>query len=516
MASGLAAAEAENHDDLLSFVTLPNVRALKFDVAYRDRERVAPGYWFVAPYGVIDPEVPTHQWKPCQVGPYIYDADGGLVWAGSCMFDNRNIFDFKAANNIDDQPHLSFILQRAFNDDGSDKGYGYVLDQHYQEEYKVPVVNDLGSFNMHEFNVLDGGKSALACLYRSEETDLSTIGRPDERSWIVAGGLLELDTQTGEVLFEWSSYQQVQVDESVKVYPDSRPSDRPGWDYVHVNSADKNAVGDYLLSARFASTIYYISGQDGSIVWRLGGKRSDFALDFTFSKQHHARFVESNGTHHLISFLNNASDEAEQEENVSSALFVQIDTTATPMTATLVKRIERPDGGLTRLRGNVQSLGNGNTFVGWSEWGYQSEHDADGELLMEAKFASTRFSSYRSYKFPFVGRPATPPDMVASVYGTDATDLSTIFHVSWNGATDIAGWRFYARSSADGVPVLIGNTTKRSFETMFIADGYVDWVSVQAVDQDEQVLGESEVHRTQTPDDWGQAGFQGTEPKPEE
>jgi hypothetical protein len=55
---------------------LPEVRALRFDVAYYDRESVSPGYWFVAPYGVIDPEAPTKQWKPCQIGPYIYDADG--------------------------------------------------------------------------------------------------------------------------------------------------------------------------------------------------------------------------------------------------------------------------------------------------------------------------------------------------------------------------------------------------------------------------------------------------------
>ncbi|KAL2824601.1 ASST-domain-containing protein [Aspergillus cavernicola] len=515
LAFGRVFAEADNDDDLMSFVTLPKLRALKFDIAYHDREAVAPGYWFVAPYGIIDPEVPTKQWKPCQVGPYIYDADGILVWAGSCMFDNRNVFDFKAANNIDGESHLSFILQRQYQDDGTDKGYGYVLDQHYEQQYKVGVVNDLSAFNMHEFNVLDGGKSALACLYKSQNTDLSALGRPEEDSWIVAGGLLELDTKTGEILFEWSSFNNVLVNESVKVHTDSPASGHPGWDYIHVNSADKNSVGDYLLSGRFASTVYYIS-KEGEIVWRLGGKLSDFDMDFTFSKQHHARFVESNGTHHLISIMNNASDEGENEEDVSSALYVQIDTTASPMTATVAKRINRPDGGLTRLRGNVQALPNGNTFVGWSERGYQSEHDPDGKLLMEAKFASTRFSSYRSYKYPFTGRPKTPPDVVSSVYGTDETDLTTIFHVSWNGATDIASWKFYARSADDGVPVPIGNTTKTDFETMYIAGGYLNWVSVEAVDKDGNVLGTSEVHQTQTPSNWRLAGFQSeSQPQPD-
>ncbi|RDW93257.1 uncharacterized protein DSM5745_00579 [Aspergillus mulundensis] len=516
LAFGHVLADAGDDDDLMSFVTLPKVRALKFDISYHEREAVAPGYWFVAPYGIIEPEIPTKQWIPYQVGPYIYDGDGVLIWAGSPMFDNRNAFDFKAANNIDGESHLSFILQHQYHDDGTDKGYGYILDQHYEQEYKVGVVNDLSAFNMHEFNVLDGGKTALACLYKSEYSDLSALGRPQDFSWIIAGGLLELDTETGEVLFEWSSLNNVLVDESVKVYPNSYPADRPGWDYIHVNSADKNSVGDYLLSARFANTLYYIS-KEGNIVWRLGGKHGDFDMDFTFSKQHHARFIESNGTHHVISFMNNASDELEAEEDVSSALYVQLDTTVSPMTARVIKRITRPDGGLTRLRGNVQTLPNGNTFVGWSERGYHSEHGPDGKLLMEAKFVSTRLSSYRSYKFPFTGRPKTPPDVVASVYGTDRTDMTTIFHVSWNGATDIASWRFYARSSEDGLAVPVGNTTKTDFETMYIADGYLDWVSAEALDKDGNVLGKSEDQRTQTPSNWRLAGFQGGEqPNPDD
>lgn len=433
------------------------------------------------------------------------------------MFNNRNIFDFKAVDNIDDQSHLSFILQHAYHDDGHDKGLGYILDQHYETEKAVPVTNNLGSFNMHDFNVLDGGKTALACSYRGEYVPLGDLGRPDEYGWITTGGFVEMDTATGEVLFEWNSLGYIPIHESVKVSPDWAPSSEPGWDYVHVNSIDKNAAGDYILSARFTNTIYMISGEDGHIMWRLGGKFSDFVMDFTFSKQHHARFVESDSNHTVISFLNNASDELEQGEDTSAALYVELNTTASPMTARLLNRYNRPDGSLTRLRGSVQTLPNGNVFVGWSERGFQSEHSSDGKVLMQASFSSTRFSTYRSYKFPFIGRPTTPPDVIASVYGTDESDLTTIFHVSWNGATDIATWNFYARVSDDGIPVLIGNTTKLDFETMYIADGYLDWVSVEAVDKDGNVLGTSEIHRTETPGNWRLAGFQGeVQPTPDD
>lgn len=178
----------------------------------------------------------------------------------------------------------------------------------------------------------------------------------------------------------------------------------------------------------------------------------------------------------------------------------------------MIKRFYRPDGGLTRLRGNVQTLPNGNTFVGWSEGGYQSESSADGKLLMEASFASNRFSSYRSYKFPFHGRPNTPPDLVASVYGTDDTNFVTVFYVSWNGATDVASWNFYARQ--DGRSILVGNTTKTDFETLYVASGYLHWVSAEAVDKDGQILGVSNVHRTIVPDNWEAAGFRDRNEKP--
>lgn len=228
------------------------------------------------------------------------------------MFNNRNIFDFKAVDNIDNQSHVSFILQHAYHDDGKDKGLGYILDQHYEVEQAVPVTNDLGSFNMHDFNVLDGGKTALACTYRGKYVPLGDLGRPNESGWLTTGGFVEMDTATGEILFEWDSLGHIPIHESVKVSPDWGPSPEPGWDYVHVNSIDKNEAGDYILSARFTNTIYMISGQDGHIIWRLGGKFSDFNMDFTFSKQHHARFIESNSTRTVISFLNNASDELEQ------------------------------------------------------------------------------------------------------------------------------------------------------------------------------------------------------------
>ncbi|OQE44111.1 hypothetical protein PENCOP_c002G05859 [Penicillium coprophilum] len=502
-------AVATRHDsDLMSFVTLPEVRALKWEVEYHDRERLAPGYWFVAPYGQISPEKPTMKYQQYQVGPYIYDDSGVLIWAGAPLYDNHNVFDFKPVHNIGDDPYLSFIVGWEYDD--SKKGHGAILNNHYEVEKEVQALSDVHDFNMHEFNIMDGGKTALACIYRPQLVSLTDFGRPTEESWVTVGGFVEVDIETSKVLVQWDSFDKINLHESTMFHESDAPAGSPGWDYVHINAVDKNEAGDYLISLRFTNTIYLISGKDGSILWRLGGKESNFEQDFTFSKQHDVKFVSSDGTHHVISMLNNASDEGGQDEKISSVLFIELDTSVAPMTAKVMKRINRPDSGLTRLRGSARALPNGNVFIGWSERGYSSEHASNGDLLMTARFVSDRYSTYRSYKGEFTGRPTAPPDLVASVYGTSDEDMTTIIHVSWNGATDVVQWKFYAQARDHGQSVLLGTTNKTDFETMFIADGYMDFVSAEAIDIDGNVMHTSEIMRTGTPPDWKAAGWTGS------
>lgn len=405
-------------------------------------------------------------------------------------------------------PHLSLIWQHTW--DGSDKGSGVILGNDYEIQKQLLYPGAFGAFDIHEFHILDDGNTSLSVTYRSHKLPMGDFGRPKEQTSVLAGGFAEMDVHTGDVIYDWDSVDQIPLRETVHFGPGSPPSGPPGWDYVHANSIDKNSDGNYIMSMRFTNTVYMISGENGRIMWRLRGTgKSDFDQDFTFSKQHDAKFLESNGTHHVISLLNNASDEGYNDENVSSALIIELETSTTPKTARVLRRYNRPDGKLTRLRGNAQVLPNKNIFIGWSERGYFSEHAEDGELLLTANFASSRFSTYRAYKSEFIGRPRAPPALVASVSGTDEKDLTTTFHVSWNGATDIAWWNLYARAESHAHPVLITSIPKHDFETMYIAKGYLDWVSAEAVDKDGNVLRSSDVHRSETPRNWGAVGFSG-------
>ena len=258
------------------------------------------------------------------------------------------------------------------------------------------------------------------------------LGRPNEQSFFTAAGFYEFDIASGQKLFWWDSSApgNIALHESVILDNSTMPEESPGHDYVHINSVDKNYDGDYLVSMRFTNTIYLISGKDGSIKWRLGGYETDFDQDFIFSKQHDARFLSSNETYHIISFFNNASDDKENSEDVSSVLIVALDISVSPKTARVIQRYNRPDNKLSRLRGSAQKLPNGNVFVSWSDDGYMSEFSSGGDNLMEARFLTTGFYNYRAYKYEVIGRPSHPADIVASVTGSEGNDQSTTIYFS--------------------------------------------------------------------------------------
>lgn len=267
-----------------------------------------------------------------------------------------------------------------------------------------------------------------------------------------------------------------------------------------MNSVDNNDEGDYMISARFTDCIYKISGTDGSVIWRLGGDESSFVLDnFNFSKQHDARFVEHNSTTTVISFLDNASDGVNETSSTSSALLVALETSVTPMVARVIQRWTRPNGNLSRLRGNFQLLPNRHALIGWSDNSYITEHTPDGELVLEAQFASTRFVTYRSYKANFTGMPDEAPTLKTYAFGASLTTVTTVCYISWNGATEVDSWEFFRNSSA---ATHVGRVKKTGFETVFQLSGYEPSLYAQAISSTGQVLGRSLVASAAKAPDW--------------
>lgn len=224
------------------------------------------------------------------------------------------------------------------------------------------------------------------------------------------------------------------------------------------------------------------------MLWRLGGKQSDFDLHgFNFSFQHDARWLSSSKDEEVISFMDNGG-ESEMYINTtatSSGLVVALDKQS--WTARVLKRWWRPDGNLTRLRGNFQTFPDSkNVVAGWSDNAYATELDECGKVLVETRFQSKRMVTYRTYKANFTGTPRGPPDLAAVAFGTSLDDSLTVVYMSWNGATEVKSWNVYTLTG-DGLS-LIGSTKKTGFETIFQMPKYYHNVLVEALDADGEPL----------------------------
>ncbi|CAK4032812.1 Hypothetical predicted protein [Lecanosticta acicola] len=536
---------------LFRFVSRPDIKAPRWNVQVHERSRVTPGYWFVAPFEILDQFEPGNGW----IGPHIYDGDGELVWSGAPMVDNWGAIDFKLSN-VRGEDMLTFLVHQ--------HGDGYIVDETLEIQEKI----DLGmlgeGFNSHEFNFIENGTRAIVISEQRRDAtkDQAMAIQWEKNCRTLFNGFKELDTETWKPAHEWSSFGHVGLEESTFV--DGGPGEfcyeMWGWDYVHFNSVDKDHNGDYYVSARHTDTIYKIAKSDGHVMWKLNGlqtrqkeeeerrkkeleewkkkeeaewkarveeekkkaaggekwmekvgrdtkkdNKGEFDMgDLSFSRQHNVRFHGFNGTHEIISLLDNAHGQDAQgpSHTMSRGLVIALQTDVEPKTARIVSSIEHPDGrgSYAPRRGNYQVLPNDSVFIGWSEQATHSEHTPDGTLVMEATLVPEWLGTYRSYKFPFVGRPAEPPIAVSAAYRSHAVNsTTTMVHVSWNGATEVGSWNLYKTTETGEPMIQIFSRQRTGFETAMVWDGFASHVIVEAVDAEGEVVGRTDVVRTTSP-----------------
>lgn len=184
-------------------------------------------------------------------------------------------------------------------------------------------------------------------------------------------------------------------------------------------------------------------------------------------------------------------------------MVVELNTSVKPMTTRVLHSYERPDHEISIARGNMQTLANDNVFIGWASRGLISELAQDGSPVMQAEFQDGKMSTYRSYKFNFTGRPHLPPVMRSVVSGSIPETANAFHYFSWNGATGVHSWNLYGapRNSSESF-VLLANVDRTDFETMYMTNGYIAFVYVEAVDVDGQTMGRSIPTASEIPRSW--------------
>jgi hypothetical protein len=299
--------------------------------------------------------------------------------------------------------------------------------------------------------------------------DLTSVGG-SRRGLVVGGVVQELSLPDGRLIREWRSLDHVAVAETeIK----SRPGRR--FDYFHVNAVDVTADGNLLISARNTWAAYEVNRRTGRILWRLGGKRSDFAFGrgARFEWQHDVR----EHAHGLVSVFDNAA--APQEEPQSRALLLALDTKR--MRVSLEHAYtHRPDPVLSHFLGNAQVLGNGDVFAGWGGSPYVTEFTRDGAIAFDARLPHGG-QSYRAFRFPWVGRPADRPALAAR---------AGVLHASSNGATEVVSWQLM--EGVGGAELRSGPTVPRTgFETVLTPAPQTRRAAVVALDRTGAPLGTS-------------------------
>ena len=322
-----------------------------------------------------------------QDGPMIINDKGQTVWFKSTP--GKIPADFRV-QQLGGKPVLTWWEGQLFVGDGD--GVGQVYDQNYNRVATVTAGNGY-SFDLHEFT-LTPQNTAIVLSYERFKRDLRPWGGPRDAR-IVDNIVQEIDLRTGAVLFEWHSFGNVSPKESNVPAPTGNGFE---WEYFHVNSAEITPDGNFLISARNTSGVYKIDRRTGKIIWKLGGKDSTFKLGkgVRFDWQHSAR-QQADGT---INIYDNSA--APPTRKNSRVLNVRLDEQA--KTATLVKAFKHPLGLLSASQGNVETLPNGNLFVGWGSQRWFTEFDAQGNVVFDGRIARGN-DNYRAFRYPWVGHP---------------------------------------------------------------------------------------------------------------
>ena len=384
---------------------------------------VGAGLLLLAPYNAP---------LPAQAGAVIVDDTGEPVWeqplAGLVTADFR-------VQTYHGKPALTWW--QGLIEYGHGVGEYVIADSSYAPLARVNAGNGLHG-DLHEFLLTDRG-TALLTSYNMLRHDLRAAGGSPHGS-IQDAIFQEIDVATGKVLLEWHSLDHIPLTESF--YPVST-----WWDYVHLNSIAIDSDENLLVSSRNTHTIYKVNRSTGAIMWRLGGKHSDFEIDANalFAWQHDAR-RHPDGS---ITLFDNGDSE-------SRALVLAVDEPR--RSVKLVREYAHPTRIYANSQGNMQILPNGNVLVGWGAQPYVSEFSATGQLLFDAKLGAN-YMSYRAYRMPWSGIGAGPPTVVATRTGDSVTA-----YVSWNGDTRAAQWTVFAGTSRDRLAA-IGTVVRTGFET---------------------------------------------------
>jgi hypothetical protein len=437
------------------FVSAPDLRPTI--VRYEATPEVAPGLMFIGP----------DRSKPVQAGGMILDGSE-LVWFHPVPY--RHWTTNLQVRSWRGEPVLTWWQGRL--DAGYGIGEAIIADSSYRTLHRVRAQNGR-TMDLHEFQLTPEGTALFTCTPRTVTVDLHHLGGP-RRAHALESIIQEVDVATGRLMMEWRSLQHVALDESYR-------TEFAPFDYLHVNSIDVLPDGNLLICARNTWAAYKLDRRTGAIIWRLGGKRSDFAMGHgaQFAWAHDARWIGDG----RMTIFDDGFDGRTKSHSASRALVLDVDLTARRVQ--VGRSYESPVHLLTSSMGNVELLPDGHLFVGFGNDPYSTEFAPDGRVLSTLELPAGQHS-YRSFRREWRGLgEGKPAAAVRTLH-----DGQVRLYASWNGTTEVARWRALAgRGAADLRQV--AETARTGFETAIDLGRGSGTVVAVALDSAGRELGRS-------------------------
>jgi hypothetical protein len=448
--------------DYQTFDTLPGAEVPSLNVTVPDHDPAA---------GDV---LTTNGPGPGQYGPLIYTPQGQLVWFD--RLGHGETAEDLSEQEYEGQRDLTWWRGRVLSL-GFGQGEDLVMSSAYRTVARVTGGNGLHA-DLHDFQIAPHDVAFITAFNPIRCNLSSTEG--SRNGAIIDTAIQEIDMKTGLVRWEWHSLDHIAVSEA-----ETSPDGSSPWDWFHLNSIDPQPNGDLLISARGTWAAYQLEGASGRILWRLGGTNSSFKMGpgTRTAWQHDARMLPDG----QVTLFDDGANPPIHSQSRAIRIALDFETHE----ARLVSSYTHPDPPLlSASQGNMQTLADGNTVVDYGGTPQISEYSPSGALLFDASLPYD-MSSYRGYRFPWSGRPQSPPTLLANLNNTGE---ETIMHMSWNGATGVSAWRVLAGAHADSLSVQ-ATVAATGFESSTILPKRYDYAQVQALGADGQLLGSSRTAR---------------------
>ena len=359
----------------------------------------------------------------------IVDDCGGLVWFNA--IGNRELATDFRVQTLPGKPVLTWWQGRLIGGEG--RGEGVIYDTRYRPVRRVRAGNGLQRRPARVRAHAAGHRAAARSTTRSGATCAASAA---PKGVVVQAVVQEIDIATGLVLFEWHSLGNVGLSESHERVPEG--SGAVGLRARQLGRARRaTATSSSPRATRRRATDLARERPDPVAAGRRALGLPDGG-GHALLDQHDAR-PQPDGT--LTLFDNSAPP---PQRKASRAITLRLDRAR--KTATLVQALKHPENLLSADPGRRAAAARRRHVRRLGLAPLLHRVRRRGARRARRRASPPAATTTAPTSFPWSGRPARPPALVASRRGNRVAA-----RVSWNGATGVASWELWAGSSANAL-----------------------------------------------------------------